>query len=88
MIRTGTATLATGGGSAPGTVTVNLGAAFASGIAVCQYAQEAALNGSTQAGTELKGFVNGSGALTITTRSNTNATIPVSYIVYAAALTN
>jgi hypothetical protein len=82
MIRAGTASLPNAN---PASISVALGAAFANGRVVCQYAKEGALAATPG---ELKGFIAADGTLTMTTKGNTGEVIPVSYIAYAASLTN
>ena len=85
MVRAGTATLTN---ATPGVATVVLGAAFGNGFVVCQYAKTAASGAIVATPGELKGSIAADGTLTITSKAATGETIPVTYVAYAAALTN
>ena len=85
MVRAGTATLTNAN---PGVATVALGTAFGDGFVVCQYAKTAASGALAATPGELKGSIAADGTLTITSKAATGETIPVTYVAYAAALTN
>ena len=79
LVRVGAVTLPAGGTP----VTESLGAAFANGIAICTYQTEP----SADAG-DLSAGINGAGLLTVNSRNNPTADVVVSYIAYAATMTN